>query len=338
MKKLHAFVQAEDQGSSWYRAIPPLHRLLWESEYLLELIMSEGEYSWPKLVQMEHVFFMSPHDPTHAHFLAKLKELGKFVWIDYDDNPFAVPFDHVEWKKYRRDEIRSSIKECLRMADCITVSTEALRDALLSEINCHGRIVVVPNAIDDTLYPEPTAPNPEAFRTIVWRGGATHARDLQSVGPALAVLMKKGFQVVFMGTHPHCIEEHLVTGQYSHIPGVDPALFYQNLKQLNAAFHVIPLVDSAFNRSKSNIAYLEGTWIGGSLCIVPEFWRDTGAVRYHNADELIEKILQFHDDPIGRATLVREAQESIRSRYLLSRVNNLRGNILAPCGEWIGND
>jgi hypothetical protein len=101
-------------------------------------------------------------------------------------------------------------------------------------------------------------------------------------------------------------------------------MFFLTMAQINAAIQIVTLSDSPFNRSKSNIAYLESSMCG-SVCLTPDFqeWLQPGCINYTSTTDFEAKLNTLIEDN-NRGAHCLQAQEHIRSNLLLSKINKLR--------------
>lgn len=192
--------------------------------------------------------------------LLNLREHFKLkLIIDIDDNIFAAPSDN---KAADHAEILRKNRElCLQLADGLTVSVPYLKE-LYGAYN--KNIYVLPNGIDLPLITSQSSYRKKHKKLrIGWRGAYGHGQDLDLVKPALLEIKKKydvefvafgvdpGFADIFVDWVPFFKEE--VKGKTR----VSYPCYYRNLTNLSCDIAIVPLLDSAYNRCKSNIATLE---------------------------------------------------------------------------------
>jgi hypothetical protein len=316
---------SDTESSSFYRGLGPLYRL--SRRYPGEFdVIRKREFNWSDFIEPHVAFLLRPGSPQHVSLIKRLKAFGVRVVIDWDDDIFAIHHGHPDFDQLSNDELRNSVVACAQLADEIWVTTPRLREVFEQFVDA-ARIQVIPNAIDDVMYPEPTAPRPgDGIEAICWRGSKTHVADILASGEWFLQGARHGKRFIFMGYKPFNEMDifKVPRGSWTNFPIQDIDSFFGTLKRLNSAFHVTPLEDNLFNRAKSNIAYLEAAWIGGSLPIVPEFWKElhgalsigTDPVKFWMETGVIdEKERHFH---------VASAQRHIRENYLLSTINETR--------------
>lgn len=190
--------------------------------------------------------------------------------FDWDDNLVDIPRDHPH---YHSTVSRSPyIKWVLNEADLVTVSTPVLK----RETDRHTvrPVLVQPNMVSWALFDALPRERDDIVRALV-SGSRTHRGDWALLEAPLrsALTTHAGrLRAVFFGDVPDAFVGH---------PYVDVIPFvksYQEysaqLKSLQVHFALVPLVDSRFNQSKSNIKWLEYSAAG-----VPGVFSDVAPYR-----------------------------------------------------------
>ena len=204
--------------------------------------------------------FQRPMDHRLVPVIEQLKRQGVATVVELDDNLAALDPRHVGYRASHPtvnplinfDHLRRACKA----ADLVTVSTSALARAF----GGHGRCVVIPNMVDEALL-EINEPFKRAM--VGWTGmPATHPGDLAVLGGSIAELLRD-YGVSF-GTIGDPDETAKALGMDPlDIVGsgwLDLDAYYR----LMAAFAVgvVPLRNSAFNHSKSDLKGLEFAALG----------------------------------------------------------------------------
>jgi len=105
-------------------------------------------------------------------------------------------------------------------------------------------------------------------------------------------------------------------------------VFLRKLQQLAAPIHIVPLDNSKFNESKSNLAWLEATW-AGSAVVAPDMleWRQDCIQIYNGPNGLLNTISYLVSNPDNIKKLNEDSWELIQAEYLIEHVNKLRYTI-----------
>jgi len=196
-------------------------------------------------------------------------ELGKRPRLVYevDDDLFNVAPHNQAFMHFNQPHIKEVMRLAMSMADAITVSTDALADVVWNEITSAGLkppplISVIRNALPDIAYLSPgewdSEPWDTAPRAVVgWAGSATHADDFEEVARWLGRLADRdSIEFHAIGHMFPSVQRAIPDSLRRHTPWISGMADYY--KALDA-FHVgiIPLRASTFNRSKSDIKFLE---------------------------------------------------------------------------------
>ncbi len=101
---------------------------------------------------------------------------------------------------------------------------------------------------------------------------------------------------------------------------------------------IVPLADTLFNRSKSNLAWIEAT-TAGALTLAPDWeeWRRPGMVTYKDAEQFAGLLYRCVDE-FDQAVNVHPNCEAfsrpcVRNNLLLDRVNEARWDIVNELGS-----
>lgn len=179
------------------------------------------------------------------------QEHGKKIIVDCDDW-MEVPDDNPHKKEHEVSNAIEIIKKTMEIADLVTTTNENLSKEL-REINPNVR--VIPNFIDlDRFGGERFEENNRL--KIGWMGSMTHYKDLELVAPAIKeILDKYPVDFVMMGDPrlKNLFPDHNVECQL----GVPFEYYPQKLRSLRIDIGICPLVDTVFNRAKSNIKAME---------------------------------------------------------------------------------
>ena len=303
---------------------------------------------WETMVDLDIVFLMKASTREAVMIMEQAKTCGKPTWYDLDDDLFNIPLDNPSYDYYSgqtagAQEIPQNIRILISNCDVVTVSTENLKREV-EKLRPGKETIVIPNALDDYMLPNLGKSSGPRKKLITWRGGASHIRDLDSFEPQIMELVKAlpDWKWLFMGHKPYRIIEAFPDRVFT----CNQLKYYDYMSEfwgLGSAIHIVPLVDNAFNRSKSNISALEGLY-AGSWPIVPElgpeweFISENGFTQTQErpfsnlvkiAVEAIETNntgLENHENVIERRC--NKLKESVFKTRILSVVNKQRVEII----------
>ena len=262
--------------------------------------------------------------------------LGIPIVYDLDDLFLEVPLSHPSYYNFQKHV--PYIKWILKEADIITVSTLPLKKSLSKYTS--RPIYVKSNIVDFNLFGSPPRPCNNQFNFLV-SGTSTHQEDWAIIEESLAKILErygKKINVVFFGDTPKILFDHpsvkIIDFQrnYTH--------YAKQLKELDVHAALVPLEDTKFNQSKSNIKWLEYSAAGipgaysditpYNSCISHE---ENGLLVKNNSDSWFNAMNQLIVNSEKTATLIRNAQREVREKYSIenslteytSAVNGLLG-------------
>ncbi len=177
-------------------------------------------------------------------------------------NP-VIPFDVVEkdgeW--YTTAPASDHIKvflEQLRHSDCLIVSTQELKNVYSPFAE---RIEVIPNGIDFETFPA-NRPNDSDTVRIGLFGSNTHYNDWKEINDVIRQILKENPKVTLVtNTVGKALPDYMVdlvgNAQVEIHEPVSISGYHEWLADKRIDICVAPLADTKFNKSKSNIKYLE---------------------------------------------------------------------------------
>jgi hypothetical protein len=303
---------------SFYRSAGVLKDLRRKTDHNITLMqMNQAPMNWSFLTQFDAVMYQRPFSKDCLNICGYLKQCGIKLWLDYDDNLFALNPENPTYALYNNPETQTNIKNMLGLADAVSVPTEYLRQAY-SEFN--KNIYVVPNAFHDTLFTRPEV-KPRT-NNVIWRGPEAHIFDLMSHSKELNQITKDfpEWRFMFAGFSPWFLSE---TNNKGHIPSMDIVMYMKMLFDMAPSCLHVPLADNSFNRCKSNIAYLEGSY-AGAVCVCPSWWNVPGALSYTDGASYYDAIKSIIKGEVDKVKMNSIAWEYINDVLPLSKVNNER--------------
>lgn len=280
------------------------------------------DMNWSDLIMFDVVFMQRPYTAVNLQMARYLRDMKIPLWIDYDDNLFDIPIDNRAHDTFSNEQIRKNISEICSLATVITVSTLKLAEKL-SQFNPNIR--VIPNALNlKLLKPRPTHNN----KTVLWRGSDTHQGELLIFANHIYSSMQQftDWQFAYFGYNPYFIP---IAPNKIYYKPTDPILYLQSIAQMAPSIMQVPLLDNLFNRCKSDIAYLEGTY-AGAVCLVPDWteWQHPGTVRYNTIEQYFDKLKLMLTEKVNFARMNAEAWDYITTTRTLDKINPLRASLI----------
>jgi glycosyltransferase involved in cell wall biosynthesis len=173
--------------------------------------------------------------------------------FEIDDDLWNLRETHPQ-SAYYEGEIGRLVADNIAISDAVTVTTDHLAE-VVSKYN--RNVHVLPNCVDGSLlsHRRPTAER----LTVGWAGGATHVKDFMSVATELKAFFRRNPE----------IDTHFVGVNFGATIGRPDTRFtgwnsnlIDYLEGLDFDLGIAPLSYNIFNRSKSDLKFLEYAALG----------------------------------------------------------------------------
>jgi hypothetical protein len=205
------------------------------------------------------VVFQRIFRPELLEVIRSFQDQGVAVVVDVDDDVMALTPHHPVYHELHPSTANGRswevVVEACRMADLVTVSTPALA----AKYAGHGRVKVVPNGVP-AAYLQVERHAPRDVPVIGWTGAPRmHPGDLEVVGRAVRDVCARGPKFRAIGSAA-TLQVLGVGGEYhagADLVSLDYAREYADLDVA-----IVPLAESAFNRSKSWLKGIEAAALG----------------------------------------------------------------------------
>lgn len=243
---------ANPDGCGYYRMWQPWAQLGRVSGHMVAIPPAGQHDIIPdedQVAEFDLVARQRPGGPRGVKMWRRWKGQTKLV-AELDDDIFHPdPSGLPHWLD---EEVQSTVRDCVALADLVTCSTETLAGQLRG---FNDRVVVLPNYVHEDLL-QVRRPRRDLV-TLGWAGGATHLQDL--------VLLQEPIRELRSSHH---FDLHLLGTDYSPL-FVGPCRFspwepnvWDYYRQVDADIGLIPLRDTPFNRARSPIKALEYAALG----------------------------------------------------------------------------
>lgn len=248
--------------------------------------------------------------------------LKKLVY-ELDDDLWNVdPLNERAYYFFHNPKVRANLLKNIQVAHAVTVSTPELADEVFSQTG-HQNIHVIPNAVPAWLLDHKAEQN----HHVGWGGSATHHGDFGLLRQGMKKFLQHNPRKTF-----HCIGMDyaawmkLPPAQCKFTKWVPtPEDFFRTIDYLVG---VAPLADSHFNRSKSDIKFLELAALG-----IPTIASDVAPYRsiqdgctgmlIKNDHEWGRVLKATVDDPDFFAEMGVEAKEYVRNNRTMAHTASM---------------
>jgi len=312
-------------ASEHYRIQGPFERMV-EDNLIVFNRLSDQDIADGELANYDIFFFWNPSHPKSLAYI-KAAQLAKCkIWIDFDDNWAEIPMYHPHSWRTNPAFQKELNKKIVSEATVVTVTTEELYE-LGKQFN--PNTYIVPNALPNKITNDHRKKN----KVIGWRGSDRHMEDIRHGMKGL--IKDSALQYHFVGFSPWYLYDAKI--DYSYTTWSNSLQeYFNNLYTINMEYCWIPMINNVFNRSVSNIAFLEATSVG-AVCIIPEWLEEFNvghSLWYKNHKELksiLTKIANNELDDVRNRYLA-ECVNVINEKFILNETNKIRKNIIESLG------
>ena len=313
-------VSNHKDACAFYRTLGP-YSLLAKKHKEVNLFTHPNFPHWSDIRRSDVLILSRPMSMEMVMVAKSAIDFNVPIVVDMDDDFFCIPKDNPVHSIFT-DEKLKYVETVLRMATLITVSTEHLK-LQLSRFN--NNIVVIPNALDDALIQ--FKHNIPSNKLVLWRGSRTHEGDVETVENEIVEVAKKNpeYCFCFLGADPRATK---VSDKISNVKRIldplEPMYFYQTMISLRPKIIITPLCDNKFNKSKSNIAAIEGA-LSGAVCLAPNWdeWQLPGVYKYNDPKDFKEKLDWLINEP-NTNLFSKKTWDYIIDNLTLSEINKKR--------------
>lgn len=316
MKILYVSPQPKS-ATSFYRGLGMLAQLQKQYNYISVTDASNSEISWAVMQQHDILYLERPYRDQDLYVAHMAKLNGIKIWVDHDDIFDAITSDNPFYYELGESGLTNT-KVINSMADVITASTPGVKAALSKDV--HAKTHVIPNMVQSgARFMEHNANSMD----VLYRGGRSHYYDVEEYADSIcdAFELMVGHKLHLWGFFPYSIT-YWMPGRYDYKPDGDIMLYFQRLHALRPRIVIVPLIDTAFNKGKSDIAYLEATQ-AGAVTLVPNFLPEfdkPGVIKYGDHRSFHTALVDAMKGNYDTQALHRQAREYVESQRMRSRV------------------
>lgn len=316
-------------GSAYYRMIVPIEALAGQQnphDFSFVASIRDGDFAWADVVLAQRIASIE----LATEWLRRSQENAARLVYDVDDDLFSVPEDSPAFETYVGHS-RIAMEWAMGAAHHLIASTDVLARKMR---RYNDDVRVAPNCVPDYLielgrelergkleeWRQNSAESHDRWPIVGWAGSATHAGDMATSAKGLAYLPS---------TFParwHSIGGHklpIESPHYRHTPWLRTVPAYYNRIDFDIA--LIPLADTEFNESKSDIKAREMAAMGiPVVCADHPVYRRTvlhgvTGFLYSSAEEMTEYLHQLVFDHRLRVTMGSNARAMAKNQFVISK-------------------
>jgi len=317
-----------NSGPSYHRIIMPLLLMKDVDVYVTNNLRIEDFEKGCSLFLYNRIL------PDHA--LPIVKELkhryGFKICVDLDDH-WELDEHHVLYQHYQDIGFAAQQIEQIKGADVVLVT----HDRLAEEVAEHNRNVhVCPNAIPHQGQFD-IEREPHYLTRLFWQGSDTHRADIailkkpiDQLGPIAGKI--KMVMAGYAEDHEdwfNMVHDYTANlkHQYKLIPATDVKNYYAAYSQADIC--LVPLLESRFNRHKSNLKILEAANLGLPVIASQVHpYLDMPVFYAKHAGDWVKYIKRLVESRKRQKEAGQQLAEFVNEHYNFHKINNMRKEIL----------
>ncbi len=304
------YLAGDFYGCGWYRCHVPGVAL----RDLGHEVVMEDHFETEVLYENDVIVLQRPPYPWAVEAIRQAKGMGLLTVYELDDDPWHLDPNNPATEHWGREQLKC-IEEGLAAADLVTTTTPYLAK-VLSRFN--PNVEILPNMVPGHVWR--VWKRPEDDRVIIgWAGSRGHYVDLDLLSGVIEKVLDEFPQAEF---HLAGMEVYPFEGHERFRPL--PSVRLEEYPQLLAGFDIglAPLADVLFNRSKSDLKFIEygmaGVAVVGSPVLAYEqsIENEKNGLLAANPREWQKAIRRLVGDPDERARLAAASREFALSRTI----------------------
>jgi len=249
-----------------------------ESTSVTKMIFDKGWYRDITTVKLQRQ--ASTMQKEFFQFLKSIQEeMGFKIIYEVDDVVFyeEIPDYNIFKESFANDEIRQNCVDMVRMADEVTVTCKYMRDLFIEKTG-QFNISAVPNfppewwighQYDYNQIIHNHTKHKNRPRILYSGSGAhfdvknnTNQQDDFSHVLKFIIDNRYKYQFIFIGSYPPPLHKYIENKEIEFYQWQTLMNYPKFISSLNVQMLLAPLMDIPFNRSKSDIKYIEGACLG----------------------------------------------------------------------------
>jgi len=270
-------------------------------------------------------------------FVKHLKEISKHngMKLIYEIDDICFKEDIPDYNKYKpafeNPEIRESAQEIMAMCDEITVTCQFMKDYYRDKTG-NKNVTIIPNFmpkfwIGNHYDLTKNMNNLDKYKKkprILYAGSGAHfdvdnrvkqKDDFFHVNEVIRRTVDK-YQWVFMGAFPLSLLDLVKTGKVEFHQWKRLFEYGEAISNLNVNMMVAPLQDNIFNKSKSDLKYIEACAYGLPIACQDLVTYENAPIKFKTGDEMIQQIDATLKDSDKYRSICKKGRQYAETRWL----------------------
>ena len=285
----------------------------------------------------------APHQREFIKFVKNISnQLGIRLIYEIDDIPFREDIPHYNKHKpsFSSDEIRQSVQEIMEICGNMSVTCNFMKEYFQSKLDPNVKIDVIPNYIPKfwigNFYNQDQIQNnyerSKQRPRVCWSGSGAHfdvdrrikgKDDFYHINDVVRKTVND-FRWVFYGGISHELVDLVRSGKVEYVPWVNLYEYPGKLHGLNINMFIAPLSDNNFNKSKSDLKYLEASALGIPIACQDLCTYENAPIKFKTGDEMIDRIKETLKDERQYIKQSVHARKFAETRFLETETNYMK--------------
>ena len=326
---------ADFSGCGFWRMVWPEHTLNAYHKAIVHgstvMVTDEKYYTGVKTVRIQR-----QATPAQLKFVKYLKQLSDKLAFNlvYEIDDIVFYEDIPKYNRFRGafvdDEIRNSTIEMMQLADEITVTCDYMKDYYADKTG-NRNITKIPNYpprfwLDqyDELMVEKNYSKRKKKPRVLYAGSGAHfdvdnldgqRDDFGHVVDAVRKTVNK-YQWIFIGAYPPRLGDLVRAGKIEFYQWTNLYDYPRLVKKVKPNVLVAPLVDNVFNRSKSDLKFVEGCAFGVPAICQDLCTYEDAFFKFKTGSEMVDQIDHVMKDKNTFMKIVRKGRMLADKRWL----------------------
>lgn len=326
---------ADFSGCGFWRMLWPEHTLNAYQKAVIHgstvMVTDEKYYTNVKCVRIQR-----QATPSQLKFVTYLKQLGEKMKFNvvYEIDDIVFYEDIPEYNKFRGafvdDEIRQATISMMQMSDEITVTCDYMKQYYMDKTG-NKNISVIPNYpprywLDqyDELMIEKNYSKRKKKPRVLYAGSGAHfdvdnlagqRDDFYHVVETVKKTVNK-YQWIFIGAFPVGLRPLVQQGKIEYYPWTSLYEYPRLVQKVRPNVMVAPLTDNVFNRSKSDLKFVEGCAFGVPAICQDMCTYENAHYKFSTGSEMVDQIDDLMSDKTKFMKAVRKGRAEAETRWL----------------------
>jgi glycosyltransferase involved in cell wall biosynthesis len=326
---------ADFSGCGFWRMVWPEHTLNAYQKAIVHgstvMVTDEKYYTNVKCVRVQRQ--ATPAQQKFMVYLKQLSEKMKFS-IVYEIDDIVFYEDIPKYNKFRGafvdESIRQATTEMMQMVDEITVTNQYMKDYYIDKTG-NKNVTVIPNypprywldQYDENMIETNYSKRKKKPR-VLYAGSGAHfdvdtldggKDDFHHVVDMVRKTVNK-YQWVFIGAFPPPLRDLIVSGKIEFHQWCNLYDYPRLVKKIRPNVMVAPLVDNVFNKSKSDLKFVEGCALGLPTICQDMCTYEDAFFKFKTGTEMVDQIDAVMKDKGTYMKAVRRGRAEAEKRWL----------------------